>query len=396
MALAAAAVVTASGRPEVRPQAMALAGLVVCLVVPSLDQVFKYTGVAGVIAYAIMAVLGVMRLPRLRLRSTERQAAGLLVLTLVVVVIVFVVAFPLANSGRFGPGSDTDEAYDLGVRALLEGRYPYAERTYLGNALHHLPGGLILSAPFVLLGSSAYQNLFWLAVFAFVARREFGDSREALLMLWVLLLSPVVLQQVVTGADGVANTVAVVASMWWVVRAEGTASSAGAVMLFALALCNRANFLLALPAAFALVHHRRGPMAALRVTGLAAALVVLTTAPFYIHDPLGFTPLEALNRVMRFRAVTPYADVMLVGAAVATAAATARRVTTFMAACGSLAAAQAILVIGGLLLAILKAQGLALSYSAYGTFFLFPGILACWSAARPMPWSGRRESALLQ
>lgn len=102
--------------------------LAVCVIVPSLDVVLRHTGIAGVFAYtvAVPVALAALRrwvLPALRSRLSERAAAWLAAVTLLVLIGGFVaILFPLANSGRFGPGSDTNEAYDTAVRALLAGR----------------------------------------------------------------------------------------------------------------------------------------------------------------------------------------------------------------------------------------------------------------------------------
>lgn len=139
------------------------------MTVPSLEVMRRYTGVAGMFAYAVAvpAALAALRrwvLPVLRALLGDRAAAWLAVLTLLGLVAGFAVLFPLANSGRFGPGSDTYEAYDAAVGALVAGHDPYYPLTYLGNRIHHMPGAVFMAAPFTLLGTSAYQVLFWLGV----------------------------------------------------------------------------------------------------------------------------------------------------------------------------------------------------------------------------------------
>ena len=138
------------------------------LVIPSLDQVHKYAGWLGVAAYLAVTASAVALVPRLRalvLRLTERQSAWLGAATLLAVTLALVALYPVAQSLAIGPGSDSDDAHNVAVREMLHGRYPYYARTYLGNAVHDLPGFLLLSVPFVLLGNSAYANLFWLGAF---------------------------------------------------------------------------------------------------------------------------------------------------------------------------------------------------------------------------------------
>ena len=64
----------------------------------------------------------------------------------------------------------------------------------------------MLAAPFVLLGTSALQNLFWLPLF-FVAIRKEANSRTALQLALVLVLSPGVMHEVVTGTGYASNTI---------------------------------------------------------------------------------------------------------------------------------------------------------------------------------------------
>lgn len=78
---------------------------------------------------------------------------------------------------------------------------------------------LLFDTPFVLLGNSAYMNLFWLAIFLFVCREELRDARQALLLFWVVLaLCPQVMQQVVTGGNHLANGLFTMVLLWWMTR----------------------------------------------------------------------------------------------------------------------------------------------------------------------------------
>src|SRR4029077_7646420 len=134
------------------------------------------------------------------------------------VVVAYALVYPLANTHTPGAGSDDDDALNAATMRLLEGGSPYESRTYLGNAVHHLPGAFVLAAPFVLLGTSALQNLFWLAAFFLVVVRERG-ARTALRLAWLILaLSPVVMQELVTGTGYLSNAVSVLLGLWWLVR----------------------------------------------------------------------------------------------------------------------------------------------------------------------------------
>lgn len=59
------------------------------------------------------------------------------------------------------------------MNRLVRGHYPYHAVTYLGNEITHLPGSLLLALPFVLVWTSALQNLFWLpALFLALDRKS--------------------------------------------------------------------------------------------------------------------------------------------------------------------------------------------------------------------------------
>src|SRR5262249_31333142 len=147
-------------------------------------------------------------------------------LTFVAVALAFAAVYPRVNVHVPGAGSDDDDALNLGVRALAAGHSPYAERTYLGNVLHQLPGAFILAAPFVAAGSCALQDLLWIPMFCLAVRRERRDraatdvaDAETLRLSWVVLVAcPVVLDEIVTGTGHGANAIYVLLGLWWLTR----------------------------------------------------------------------------------------------------------------------------------------------------------------------------------
>src|SRR5439155_5860118 len=160
------------------------AAFVLILFLASSGTVQQYLGLAGVAAYLGGLVVAVPVLERLALpfflgRVSERRALQLALATYVVLVVAFAIVYPHANSHGATAGSDRDDAADIATRHLFHLQYPYSTPTYLGNLVSQLPGALLLDAPFVALGRSAYQNLFWLPMLFLVLRRVAGSDRVA-------------------------------------------------------------------------------------------------------------------------------------------------------------------------------------------------------------------------
>lgn len=246
-------------------------------------------------------------------RRTTLAAAALTALALVAAMAVF---YPRFNTAVPGLGADDDDALNVGVRALVAGRSPYLEQTYLGNTLHQLPGAFVLAAPFTLiLGSSAWQNLFWLGAFWIVVARDVRNATAAVRLSWVVLIaSPVVLHGMLTGVGHMANTLSVLLGMRWLmaVPASGASTSAGhrppwlAALFWGVALAARPNFLFLMPLMGGWLWRERGPRAAVAGVGLSAAVVAALSVPFlWVGGIDGFTPLEAGHALRRFDGALP-------------------------------------------------------------------------------------------
>jgi hypothetical protein len=168
------------------------------------------------------------------------------------VAVLFLTVYPIANSHAPHTGSDDDDACNVGVTSLLEGKSPYSERTYLGDVLHQLPGALVLAAPFVLLGTSGLQNLFWLPAFFAAIAKVTKDSRMATqLFVLVVGLSPTVLHQVLTGTGHVSNAIYVALGLFWLIRKQRALHA----IAWGIAPASRPNFLLLIPLANGYVPH---------------------------------------------------------------------------------------------------------------------------------------------
>jgi uncharacterized membrane protein len=193
-----------------------------------------------------------------------------------------------------------------------------------------MPGELFLAAPFVLLGSGAWQTLFWLAAFFYVAAVILASKGRALFALWsMLLLGPAALHEIVTGGDLLANSLWVLVLGALFVGAYGHWAGAIAALLFGLSISSRAHFGLLLPIVFVTLGRRRGWGTASARCGLALGAFAAVTLPFYLHDPAAFSPLHAVGKLGALDRGVPHAVIVAsVAGSIAFAAALARRGAT--------------------------------------------------------------------
>jgi hypothetical protein len=363
------------------PSFTTAAALWVALVFPSLMITQKYLGWAGVVAYLVLAAaaVAIWRSHPFGLPMSDRVVRSLAAVTFALVVVIFLTVYPRVNSQLSGQGSDDDDANNVGAIALIHGHSPYAERTYIGSALHQLPGAFVLSLPFVLAGTSAIQNLFWLPLFFLAVREETKSNRVALHLAWlVLFFSPTVMHQVVTGTGYVANTIYVVLGLWWLLW---TTHRDLAAVAWGVALATRANFLLLIPIAFGGLRQRQGTKTAVRATALTLATVLMLSLPFYLHDPLNFGPAEGANRLFRFDSLIAYSGETMLFVAAALAVFFARTPMDRGDVFRNCAIVQAIAPIAGTLLGTIQRGIPDLSYATYGTFFSWFAFMGIASGA---------------
>lgn len=366
----------------------------VFLLVPSCDTFLKYFGVKGVAAYLIIGFLTLVGaykfvLPVFLSKLTEKQADVLAAATFVGLTLLVVIVYPVANSGRLGAGGDADDALVTGVGELFAGRYPYYLATYLGNPISPMPGAMLLAAPFVLIRQIALQNVFWLGIFFLAVRQLLKSGVRALILLWtILIFSPTVLQNLLTGADYAANTIYVLIAMRLVVKfiSEPNAPAWKKLLpaiLLGIGLSSRSNFILLTPLLFSALVQNAGLKAAIKYSALAGAVFLLVTVPFYLYDPAGFAPLSVQSsKLVKLETVLPFARVIFPLAGVLLAAALSLQ--KMNADCARLFRNCAVVQIFILLLTALVSSislgkpDLYFGQSGYGMFTLFFGALAGW------------------
>ena len=351
------------------------------LVLPSLFIVDKFINSAGTMAFAGLTGLLVAASRRIRPPRTRRGEVVIAIALLVLLVVTFAVIYPHANVHLPAAGSDDDDAYDLGARALLSGSSPYIERTYLGNVLHQLPGAFLLAMPFVLLGTSALQNLFWIPMFFLAARSECRDGRAAHLAALTLAASPVVLHQVATGTGHIANAIYVALGLWWLSR-DGRHRYIASVA-WGVTLASRANFLMLIPIAFGWIRREAGLAEAIRSSALTLATVAALTLPFYLAGPADFGPLEAADRLTRFDELLPHASTLIIAAMAAAALWFGARASTLAMLFKHCAIVQAIPVLAGTAVGLAQWHTVDLAYLSYLNFAAWFALMGWLVADRP-------------
>ena len=359
--------------------------LALALIAPSLSIVYLHGGAVVTVLYIVVAAAVVWRGPFVPLPDSRRATAWLAALTFLAVALTFAVVYPRVNVHVPGAGSDDDDALNLGVRALVAGQSPYGERTYLGNALHQLPGAFVLAAPFTAAGSSALQNLFWLPMFFLALRRERRDrtttpaaDQQALRAAWIVLAAcPVVLDEVVTGTGHGANAVYVLLGLWWLMR---TRRPMVAAAVWGVAVASRMNFLAVLPFGFAALRRRWGRRVAFTATAAAAAVAAGLIVPFYLASPDAFGPIESLSRLNVFSQYVPHAGVVIGVAMIGAAVWLGWRVTAPTSIFGAAAVVQALPVAAGVALVLPYDRQFAIDFASYGLFATW--FVLMWAATR--------------
>lgn len=153
----------------------------------------------------LFIALGMQGLDRLNQRPRQISAGWFLLLFLIFTT-AFSVLYPISLKHTLNIGSDREDALRIELNAVHHHQYPYDAHTFLGNPPTPLPGAMLLSAPFFVLGHIAWQNFLWLALFFVFTIRFFRHRATALFFLAVfLLLAPGNLSDFTSGGDYLTN-----------------------------------------------------------------------------------------------------------------------------------------------------------------------------------------------
>jgi hypothetical protein len=366
-----------------------------CLAIPATSQIERHFGLIATVGYLVVIgpvvlLIGRYVLPPVVNRISGRCLVLIELAVLGVLIAGFLVLFPIADARKeIGLGGDKDDALNIAVTELVHGRYPYYPCTYLGAKLSPLPGAVLLAAPFVALGSSAYQNILWIMAFYVTTCWYTGSRPAALLLLCIIFaLCPSALRDYVAGSDVLANGIYVLVFallMLHTVLRENARPWQGvlAAVLLGVAVSSRLNFTLVVPLIASVILQRRGPRQAIVYTAVVVATFAALTLPFYFYDPQGFSPLHTLDMVAHLDGVLPFGAYLVpAGMVILALLLSLRRMNgpdaVFLYNC---AIVQAFPVLCGIVLEIVyntRPDSLRLIYASYGLNFLFFGLLAAW------------------
>lgn len=302
-------------------------GFAVFTLLPSFDTALKYGGPFGVLAYFFGGVAVIFAadrsiFPLFKAKISERTARILALATITGLAIFAAVVHPLVDPKTVGFGTDADDALVTAASELLAGRYPYTLSTYLGNLISPMPGSVILAVPFVIAGAIYLQNVFWIAVFLSVFSRIERSTASAVgLVLAMMLLSPTLLQNIVTGADYASNSTYIVVAMWLMLTTipgddKPIWMKLLPSILLGIGLSSRSTFMLIIPLFISILIQRAGWQKAIGFLSISAVAFIAVTLPFWIANPAGFAPLTVQSEKLKFvEEVLPYAGVIVPGIA---------------------------------------------------------------------------------
>jgi len=260
--------------------------------VPSLDYIQKYTGQIGLLVVPLIAVSAIVVLPAIAGRLGPNLAKWGIVVLCGAAIALFVVLYPIANSGLLGPGSDRDDALNVALQALLAGQYPYGVETYLGNPPTPMPGALILALPFFVLGNSALQNLVWLPVFARWCLHYFEEPTMAFIYLAIFIIGcPASLGDFVTGGDYLVNALYVavaMAAVLWAQQGDKTWYRYAASVFLGVAISSRPIYAIAPVLLAGSVFQASGARRAMEFVAIVVLVCAVLNGPLFLYDPSRF------------------------------------------------------------------------------------------------------------
>lgn len=122
----------------------------------------------------------------------------------ITILAILLMMFVVCKTDKYALAVDRWSAIDTGIRALLQGDYPYTITTHLNNQSSNFPGLFLIGLPFYLLGNVGFLQVFLFALLAFCLYHCF-ETHKALKFIVLLLLSPAFWWEVTVLSDLMSN-----------------------------------------------------------------------------------------------------------------------------------------------------------------------------------------------
>lgn len=106
---------------------------------------------------------------------------------------------------------DRWSAMEVGIKALLNGEYPYSAVDHLNGRTSNLPTLLFIGIPFYFLGNIGFLQSFAFILFIYIALKVFNTYKSRLLCILLLILSPSYLWEIYVKSDLMSNFIIIIA-----------------------------------------------------------------------------------------------------------------------------------------------------------------------------------------
>ena len=100
---------------------------------------------------------------------------------------------------------DRWSAMEVGIKALLNGEYPYSALDHLNGRTSNLPTLLFIGIPFYFLGNIGFLQSFAFLLFIYITFKVFNDYKSRLLCISLLIFSPSYLWEIYVKSDLMSN-----------------------------------------------------------------------------------------------------------------------------------------------------------------------------------------------
>jgi hypothetical protein len=290
------------------------------LYIPSIGFVEKYLGLYGLILLfgfnIIIVALLRQYINEIYRKENQKYIVSIFFVFFIALIVLFIFVYPVANQKLPNYGNDQDDAINIAAQQLLNFQYPYSVKTYLNNPISPFPGAIILGIPFVLLGTSAFQNIFWFVILGYIYIKEFGiKGLSHLLMLF--LLSPVMFYLFFVGSDYLSNSIYILFALWLIkekiLNKKKYTSKHFLILIFAgLTFSSRLNFLFILPIFFGFLIKNSSVKSSIIIVSSIFVSFLLITLPFYFYNTDGFSPLHTMEKLSRFNDLLPQLDILII------------------------------------------------------------------------------------